>query len=58
MIDEWERKQHARIRRERMLAEGVDLHTRVVPSGKMYRRGYKHRPKTASDWLAFDEELD
>ena len=58
MIDEWERKQHARIRRERALAEGLDMRARRIESAKRYQRGHKHRPKTADDWLAFDEELD
>lgn len=57
-MDEWERKQHARIRRERMLEEGLDLRTRRIPSAGQYRRGIKHRPRTADDWLAFDEESD
>ena len=57
-MDEWERKQHARIRRERALAEGLDLRTRRIESAARYRRGYKHRPRSASDWLALDEELD
>lgn len=57
-MDEWERKQHARIRRERTLAEGLDLRTRRIESATRYRRGYKHRPRSASDWLALDEELD
>jgi hypothetical protein len=57
-MDEWERKQHARIRRERMLEEGLDLRTRRIPPGTQYRRGFKHRPRHASDWLALDEELD
>lgn len=57
-MDEWERKQHARIRRERMLAEGLDLRTRRIQSAHQYRRGYKHRPRTSDDWLALDEELD
>jgi len=58
VIDEWERKQHARIRRERALAERLDMRARRIESAKRYQRGYKHRPKTADDWLAFDEELD
>ena len=58
MIDEWERKQHARIRRERALVERLDMRARRIESAKRYQRGYKHRPKTADDWLAFDEELD
>jgi hypothetical protein len=57
-MDEWERKQHARIRRERMLADGLDLTTRRVRSAAQYRRGYKHRPTGPLDWLALDEELD
>ena len=57
-MDEWERKQHARIRRERMLAEGLDLRTRRVPSANQFKRKPKHRPRSASDWIAFDEELD
>ena len=57
-MDQWELKQHARIRRERMLAEGLDLRTRRIPSGAQYRRGFKHRPRSASDWLALDEEID
>jgi hypothetical protein len=57
-MDEWERKQHARIRRERMLAEGLDLRTRRIQSDVQYRRGFKHRPRSSDDWLAFDEEVD
>ena len=49
-MDEWERKVHARIRRERALAEGLDLHTRIVPSGRQFKRGAKHRPKDWRDW--------
>lgn len=57
-MDEWERKQHARIRRERMLSEGLDLRTRRIQSATQYQRQMKHRPRTADGWLAFDEELD
>ena len=58
-MEEWERKQHARIRRERMLEEGLDLRSRRIPSGKEFRRRPKHRPQDWEDWdrLA-DEPLD
>ena len=58
-MDEFDRKQHARIRRERMLEEGLDLRTKWVPSGKDFKRQPKHRPRDWQDWedLA-DEELD
>lgn len=58
-MEEWERKQHARIRRERMLEEGLDLRSRRIPSGTQYRRGIKHRPKDWQDWEDLsDEPLD
>lgn len=58
-MEEWERKQHARIRRERMLEEGLDLRTRRIPSGKQFKRSPKHRPRQWQDWERLaDEELD
>jgi hypothetical protein len=50
-------KIHARLRREKMLEsmrEGYDYTTRVVPSGSMYKRKPKHRPRTALDWDEVD----
>lgn len=55
-MDEWERKQHARIRRERMLEEGLDLRTRRVPSGKQFKRQTKHRPRHWQDWERLADE--
>ena len=54
-MDEWERKQHARIRRERALAERLDLRTRIVPSGKTFKRSPKYRPKDWHDWDALGD---
>ena len=55
-MEEWERKQHARIRRERMLAEGLDLRTRRVESAKRFKRAPKHRPKQWQDWERLSDE--
>jgi hypothetical protein len=55
-VDEWERKQHARIRRERLLEEGLDLRTRTVPSGRQFKRNLKHRPKDWQDWERLGDE--
>ena len=49
-MEEWERKVHARIRRERALAEDVDLRSRIVPSGKQFKRAPKYRPRDWRDW--------
>lgn len=51
-------KIHARLRRERMLnsmKEGHDYTTRVIPSGTVYKRRFKHKPQSALDWDEVDE---
>lgn len=55
-MEEWERKQHARIRRERMLAEGLDLRTRRIESEKHYKRRPKYRPVDWEDWERLSDE--
>jgi len=56
-MEEWERKAHDRSRRAQRLSaerEGMDLRTRVVPAGGVYRRGFKHPPKVWEDWDSLD----
>lgn len=50
-------KHLARQRREKKLhdmKDGFSWHDRTVPSGKEYRRNFKHRPREAYEW----EELE
>lgn len=54
VIEEWERKAHARARRRRALEDGFDTRTRWVPAGTEYKRKLKHVPRDAADW----EEVD
>jgi hypothetical protein len=54
VIEEWERKAHARARRARALSDPFDTRTRVVPSQSQYRRGFKHIPRTVEDWDLLD----
>jgi hypothetical protein len=42
---EWELKELARQRRERMLEEGLDLRTRRIGSRKQYKRRHKYNGK-------------
>jgi hypothetical protein len=56
-MEEWEYKQMAKARRAaqlRAMWDGHDYRTRTVPSGKVYKRGPKHRPQNPYDW----EELE
>jgi len=55
MMEEWERKAHARARRARALADPFDTRTRWLPPSDLYRRGFKHPPRSAADWESFDE---
>ena len=45
MYTEWELKELARQRRERMLEEGFDMRTRRIPSHKRYKRRHKYNGK-------------
>lgn len=54
---EYDRKVHARLRRQRKLqdmADGLSWGDRVIPSGAEYKRSLKHRPQTVEEW----EELE
>lgn len=56
-MEEWELKAHARARRRARLAADtfVDTRTRWVPPADLYRRGFKHPPRTPEDWDLLDE---
>ena len=54
MIEDWERKAHARARRAKALLDPFDTSTRWVPPGSQYRRGFKHPPRTPEDWDSLD----
>ena len=54
MIEEWERKAHARARRARAAADAFDTRTRWVPPGDLYKRGFKHPPRTPEEWDLLD----
>ena len=45
MYEQWELKELARQRRERMLEEGLDLRTRSIRSKKQYKRRHKYNGK-------------
>jgi hypothetical protein len=51
-MEEWERKAHARARREhwRNAKGGFDTRTRWVAPEVLYRRNFKHAPKSVDDW--------
>jgi hypothetical protein len=54
VIEEWERKAHARSRRVRALEDRFDTRTRWVPPSSQYRRGFKHPPRSLDDWDSLD----
>lgn len=54
MIEDWERKAHARARRAKALSDPFDTRTRWVPPSSQYRRGFKHPPRTPEDWDLLD----
>lgn len=45
MYTEWELKELARQRRERMLEEGFDMRARRIESRKRYKRRHKYNGK-------------
>jgi hypothetical protein len=55
--NEFDRKVHARLRREKKLSDlkdGLFWGDRTIPSKAEYKRSLKHRPQTAEEW----EELE
>lgn len=57
-MNEFDMKSHARSRRAAKMAamwDGYDYRTKIVPSEKIYKRGYKHRPQNPYDWEELEE---
>jgi hypothetical protein len=54
VMEEWERKAHARARRANAAADPFDTRTRWVPPAGQYRRGFKHPPRTVEEWDSLD----
>ena len=57
-MNEFDMKAHSRSRRAAKMEamwDGHDYRTRIVPSQKIYKRGYKHRPQNPYDWEELEE---